>query len=153
LLEFLGILTDQEFSMTTFFNHKNSYLLGTAAGAAAYSVTLYTSPAVIYAANFIVGSALISLLGPVAAAAMGWALPFLAVLAMGGFVGWLMSSLTNMFNAEKKVELVNYQGIVNHQFNELEQKIVQEDQMMINQQQFIIAGSVEEGRSRSNSLN
>ena len=100
------------------------------------------------------GSALISLLGPVAAAAMGWALPFLAVLAIGGLVGWLMSSLINMFNAEKKVELVNPQGIENHQFNEQEQKIFQEDQMMIDKQPFIIAGNVEEEeRQRTDSFN
>jgi hypothetical protein len=143
--------------MSTFFNHKNSYLLGTAAGAAAYSVTLYTSPAVIYAANFIVGSALISLLGPVAAAAMGWALPFLAVLAMGGLAGWLMSSLINMFNAEKQVELVNQQVIDNHQHNnqEPEKHNDQEAQPMIDPEQIIIAGNVvkEEQRSRTNSFN
>ena len=143
--------------MSTFFNHKNSYLLGTAAGAAAYSVTLYTSPAVIYAANFIVGSALISLLGPVAAAAMGWALPFLAVLAMGGLAGWLMSSLINMFNAEKQVELVNQQviqNLENHQNNnqEAENDIDEEEQNNIDRKQIIIAGDLDE-RSRTNSFN
>lgn len=142
--------------MSTFFNHKNSYLLGTAAGAAAYSVTLYTSPAVIYAANFIVGSALISLLGPVAAAAMGWALPFLAVLAMGGLAGWLMSSLINMFNAEKQVELVNQQVIENqqHKNQEPENNNDQEQQHMIDPEQIIIAGNVDgEERPRTKSFN
>lgn len=91
--------------MSTFFNHKNSLLIGTVAGSVAYGVTLYTSPSIIYMANFIVGSALISLLGPVAAAAMGWALPFIAVLAMGGLAGWLMSSFVNMFNVGDENEL------------------------------------------------
>jgi hypothetical protein len=87
--------------MTAFFNHKNSFLLGATAGAAVYGATLYTSPSIIYATNFIIGSALISLLGPVAAAAMGWALPFVAVLAMGGLAAWLISSLANMISASK----------------------------------------------------
>lgn len=88
--------------MTTFFNHKNSFFIGSVAGATVYGINLFTSPAIIYMANFVVGSALISLLGPVAAAAMGWTLPFIAALAMGGLVAWLTSSLINMLSTEKQ---------------------------------------------------
>lgn len=81
--------------MSNFFR-KRPLLTGALVGTAAYGVMLYTSPAVIYMANFVVGSALIGLIGPVAAASAGWVVPFLAVLAAGALVSWLMNSLITM---------------------------------------------------------
>lgn len=81
--------------MSNFFT-KRPLLTGAIAGGLAYGITLYTSPAIIYMANFVVGSALIGLLGPVAAACAGWIVPILGVLAAGALAAWLINSLVNM---------------------------------------------------------